>query len=60
MGDILSQVQYWRAKADELRSTADMLTNAIARDSLLEMADGYERLADSMEDVAAKKAARTH
>jgi len=58
MGDILSEVQRWRAKADELRATAEMLTNAVARDSLLEMADGYDRLADHMEDLEAKKRAR--
>ena len=60
MADILSEVQRWRAKADELRETADMLTNMVARDSLLEMADGYDRLAENMEGLAAKKAARTH
>ncbi len=58
MGDILSEVQRWRAKADELRATADMLTNVVARDSLLEMADGYDRLADHMEDLAVKKRPR--
>ena len=58
MGDILSEVQRWRAKSDELRATAEMLTNAVARDSLLEMADGYDRLADHMEDLEAKKRAR--
>jgi hypothetical protein len=58
MGDILSEVQRWRLKADELRATAAGLTNAIARDSLQEMADGYDRLADHMEDLEAKKRAR--
>jgi len=58
MGDILSEVQRWRAKADELRAAAEMLSNAVARDSLLEMADGYDRLADHMEDLEAKKRAR--
>jgi hypothetical protein len=58
MGDILGEVQRWRLKADELRATADMLRNAVARDSLLEMADGYDRLADHMEDLEAKKRAR--
>ena len=57
MREILIQVERWRAKSDELRSTADTLTNAVARDSLLEMADGYDRLADSLEDLAAKKLA---
>ena len=58
MGDILSEVQRWRLKADELRATAEMLKNAVARDSLLEMADGYDRLADHMENLEAKKRAR--
>ncbi len=58
MGDILSEVQRWRLKADELRATAEMLTNEVARDSLQEMADGYDRLADHMEDLEAKKRAR--
>jgi hypothetical protein len=34
------------------------ISNAVAKDSLLEMADGYDRLADHMEDLAAKKRAR--
>jgi len=58
MGDILGEVERWRLKADELRATAEMLTNEVARDSLLEMADGYDRLADHMEDLEAKKRAR--
>jgi hypothetical protein len=58
MGDIPGEVQRWRLKSDELRATAEMLTNAVARDSLLEMADGYDRLADNMEDLEAKKQAR--
>ena len=58
MGDILGEVQRWRLKADELRATADMLTNAVARDSLQEMADGYDRLADRMEDLEVKRRAR--
>ena len=57
MGDILSEVQRWRLKAEELRATADMLTNEVARDSLLEMAEGYDRLADHMEDLEAKRRA---
>jgi hypothetical protein len=59
MADVLGQVQRWRAKADELRATADILSNQVARDSLLDMADGYDRLADHMEDLAVKKRARS-
>jgi hypothetical protein len=58
MGDILAQVVRWRAKADELRATAETLSNAVARDSLQEMADGYDRLADNMEDLEVEKRAR--
>jgi hypothetical protein len=59
MADVLGEVRRWRAKADELRATADILQNAVARDSLLEMADGYDRLADHMEDLEVKKRARS-
>ena len=55
MGDILSEVQRWHVKAVELRAVADTLSNAVARDALLEMADGYDRLADHMEDLEARK-----
>ena len=34
---------------------ADTLSNAVARDALLDMADGYDRLADHMEDLEARK-----
>ncbi len=57
MGDILSEVQRWRLKSEELRATADALTNEVARDSLLEMAEGYDRLADHMEEFEAKRRA---
>jgi hypothetical protein len=58
MGDILSEVQRWRAKADEARATAEMMSNAVARDSLLEMADRYERLAAHMKKLHTKRRAR--
>jgi hypothetical protein len=58
MGDILTEVQRWRAKADELRAATETLSNAVAKDSLLEMADGYDQLADHMEDLEARKRAR--
>jgi len=58
MGDILGEVQRWRLKADELRATAETLSNAVARDSLQDMADGYDRLANHMADLDAKKRAR--
>ena len=58
MGDIRTEVQRWSAKADELRATTEDLTNQVARDSLLEMADGYDQLVDNMQDLEARKRAR--
>ena len=58
MGDILREVERWRLEADELRAVAETLTNAVARDTLLDMADGYGRLADHMEDFETRKRAR--
>jgi len=58
MGDILGQVVRWRLKADELRAAAETLTDAVARDSLQDMADGYDRLADNMEQLEAAKRTR--
>ena len=59
MGDILSEVQRWRAKADELRACAETLSNAVARDALEEMADRYDRLADKLERPEAEKRIKT-
>lgn len=58
MGDILGQVERWRMKAHELRAASDGLSNAAARDALLEMAEGYDRLADDMEHLEIKQRAR--
>jgi uncharacterized protein Yka (UPF0111/DUF47 family) len=58
MGDILTEVQRWRTKADELRAATEQLTNPVARDSLLQMADGYDQLADAMEDREIQRRAR--
>ena len=57
MGNILTEVERWRSKADELLGVAENLTNDAARDELLQMAESYNRLADRMEDVAAKQLA---
>lgn len=55
MGDILAEVRRWRMKADELRAVAEGLSNEVARDALLEMADGYGRFADRMASHEVKK-----
>jgi len=59
MGDILSEVQRWRLKAEELRTAAEGVRNAVAQDAMLEMAERYERLASHMENLTTKKRAKT-
>jgi hypothetical protein len=55
MSDILVEVKRWRMKADELRAAAEVLSNDVARDAVLEMADGYDAIADRVEDLEVKK-----
>ena len=55
MADILSQVRSWRAKADELFARAEGVTNEVARDEMLQMAEGYERMADHMEELVIRR-----
>ncbi len=47
------QVRRWRQKAEELRTEADHMKNPFARQSLVRMAETYERLADNYEGKAA-------
>ena len=58
MKNALSEIKQWRAKADELIAAAGHLENDVARDHLLDMAEGYNRLADKMEDQEASRMAR--
>ena len=51
MGDIMTQVRQWRTNADELRAAAAWLSNPVAIEAYLQMADGYDALADRMEDL---------
>ncbi len=55
MADILSQVRLWRAKADELLAGAEGVRNEVARDELMQMAEGYERMADRMEELVIRR-----
>jgi len=57
MLDLLNQVQEWRAKGEELFAKANAVRNGVARERMLQMAEGYMRLADQMEDLAAKQLA---
>jgi len=53
------EIQRWRAKAEEVRTAAETLSNVVARDSLLEMAERYKRLADHFEHFEATKRKET-
>jgi hypothetical protein len=37
--------QYWRDRAEEARVLAQLMANAAARDAMLRIAQGYDRLA---------------
>ena len=58
MDSLLTEIERWRMKADELRIAAEGLSNAVAQDAMLEMADGYDQLAENMEDLEIKVRAR--
>jgi hypothetical protein len=57
LGEILRQIGRWRSSADELVGAADTVRNEVAPDHLLDVAQGYDRLADHMADLVAKRRA---
>ena len=57
LGDIRRQIGRWRSSADELVGAADTVRNEVAPDHLLDVAQGYDRLADHMAELVAKRRA---
>jgi hypothetical protein len=49
MPRLLDEPQYWRLRAQESRMRADHLVDPEAREIMLDIATGYERLADLAE-----------
>jgi hypothetical protein len=49
MPRLLDEPQYWRLRAQESRMRADHLQDPQARQIMLEIASGYDRLADLAE-----------
>ena len=49
MARLLNEPQYWRLPAQESRMRADHLADAEAREIMLDIAIGYDRLADLAE-----------
>lgn len=41
--------EHWRARADEARAVAEMMSNEETRMSMLKIAEGYEHLAERAE-----------
>jgi hypothetical protein len=46
MTDLLKDPAHWRARAAEARRVADTVADPKARQSMLEIAESYERLAE--------------
>jgi hypothetical protein len=42
---VIDDPKHWRIRADEARLMADSLADAVSEQIMLEVADGYERLA---------------
>jgi hypothetical protein len=55
MGNLLTEIRRMRQTADELVSAAPSISNPAARDTLLEMAEGYGQLANRLRDLAVKR-----
>jgi len=51
-GDVLQRARRWRAKAEELRTAAESMSNEAARNSFLRLARDYEALAERAEKDA--------
>ncbi len=49
MMDVLHGVTYWRSRAQEARELAEHLTTAEARRIMLDVAEGYDNLAEGAE-----------
>jgi hypothetical protein len=46
---------HWRVRAEEARTLADEMSDEISRKMMLQIAEGYERLAKRAEERAKKK-----
>jgi hypothetical protein len=55
MTGLIEEIQRWRMCADELRAAADGMINEAARDAILDMAEGYDRLANRLAIFHAKQ-----
>ena len=49
MQRLIDDVKYWRDRADEMRTEAEFTLQPITRTALLETAQGYEALANRIE-----------
>jgi hypothetical protein len=54
----LTEVEYWRARAEEARATADTFDHPKAKASMESIARSYDRIADLGERARAEEAAK--
>ena len=55
MTDLLKDPAHWRERAEDARRVAETLTDPKARQTMLEIAESYERLAERALIRAAKR-----
>jgi hypothetical protein len=51
MNNLMSNPTYWRKRAEETRAKADSFVHRASRESLLKIAEEYDRLARHAEQV---------
>jgi hypothetical protein len=51
----LADVEYWRIRAEEARATAESFTDPKARQTMLSIAEAYDRIAELGEQQIAGK-----
>jgi hypothetical protein len=52
----MTDVSYWRARAEETRATADTFSDPESRGIMLDIADGYDSVADVAERLLQRDA----
>jgi hypothetical protein len=49
MSDLINDPHHWRMRAEEARTRAAQLTDPLSRETMLGIAESYDRLAESAE-----------
>ena len=54
MSSILDEPEHWRERAEEMLTRADQTNDPVAKEMMLNIASGYERLAERAEQRLAQ------